>query len=507
MDSLGSHDPDRAEDPEFGGFVAPAAPRGRNRRQVALLAGALAVAVAAAGGAYALGVGSELTGGGTQPDDVLRSGAIALAKVDLNPSLGQKLAVWQLSQKFPAAFNAASKDAVLKDSVVAALLRDTPLSYASDVRPWLGDRAAIAAYPAAGKGAEPELAFALQYTDEAAMTAALQKLDRSRPITWVTRSHYVVIAERAAQAADLLAADDAHAMSGQRTYRSDIAALGGGQLALGWADLAGAGAAAVATIAHLAAGTAVDLVQSALAGQTLPTGGGRVAVGLHADADYLELVGRGSGGGPGAGPAHRPGTDLAGAMPADSVAAISLTDLVAADGRINHLLAAEPAFGSAVKGLDKRYGLNVAGLLEAIFGQETAVALGPAHGKTPDVTLRTTGGDAGRAGSILGLITTMVGDKFAKLRPTADGFVIGTDPTELKAAAGAGHPLADTADFRAAVPDAAGAGLVAYANIAGLVKEGVISPTDAKGLEHVQAVGLTSSGGDNPAFRMRVTVN
>src|SRR5206468_6877594 len=127
----------------------------------------------AAGGAYALSFGEKLTGGGTQPDDVLRSGAIALAKVDLNPSLGQKLAVWQLSRKFPAVFNDSGKDTVLKDSVVAGLLRDTSLSYATDVKPWLGDRAAIAAYPAPSKGAQPELAFALQYTDEAAMTAAL----------------------------------------------------------------------------------------------------------------------------------------------------------------------------------------------------------------------------------------------------------------------------------------------------------------------------------------------
>jgi hypothetical protein len=503
MDSVGSHAPDRAKDPDLGGFVAP---RGRNRRQVALLGGVLAVALAAAGGAYALSLGDKLTGGGTQPDDVLRSGAIALAKVDLNPSLGEKLAVWRLSQKFPEAFNDSSKDAVLKDSVVAGLLRDTPLSYATDVKPWLGDRAAIAAYPAPSKGAQPELAFALQYTDEAAMTAALTKLDKSRHITWATRDNYVVVAEAPEQATDLLAADTAHAMSAQQNYRSDTAALGGGQLALGWADLAGAGAAAVATVAHAATGSGAGLVQSALAGQALP-GNGRVAVGLHADSSYLELVGRTFGAKSSAGPAHSTGKDLAGAMPADSVAAISLTDLGAASNQINSLLGAEPAVGSAVKGLNKRYGLNVTGLLGAVFGKETAVALGPMHGKTPDLTLRTAGGNAKQVTSILGLLTTMVGDKFAKLQVTADGFVIGSNPTEVRAAAGNGHPLADTADFKAAVPDAAGAGLVAYANVAGLVSQGVISPADSKGLEHLQAVGLTSSGGDNPTFRLRLTVN
>jgi hypothetical protein len=503
MDSLGSHGPDRAEHPDLGGFVAP---HGRNRRQVALLGGVLAVALAAAGGAYALSVGDKLTGGGTQPDDVLRSGAIALAKVDLNPSLGQKLAVWQLSRKFPAVFNDSSKDTVLKDSVVAGLLRDTPLSYASDVKPWLGDRAAIAAYPAAGKGAQPELAFALQYTDEPAMTAALTKLDKSRQITWATRDNYVVVAEQPEQAKDLLAADTAHAMSAQQNYRTDTAALGGDQLALGWADLAGVGSAAVATIAHAATGKGLALLQSALAAQSVG-GSGRVAVGLHADSSYVEVVGRSFGAKSPAGLAHSPGKDLAGAMPADSVAAVSVTDLGAASSQINSLLGAEPAAGSAVKGLNKRYGLDVTGLLGAVFGKETAVALGPMHGTTPDLTLRTVGGNAGQVTSILGLLTTMVGDKFAKLQATADGFVIGNNPAEVKAASGTGRPLAGTGDFKAAVPDADAASLVAYANIAGLIMQGVISPADAKDLQHVQAIGLTSSGGDNPRFRLRLTVN
>ena len=505
MDPDTQHVPDRGEDPDLAGFVAPLPPRGRNRWQVALLGGALTVAVLAAGGAYAF-THSALSGGGTQPDDVLRSGAIALAKVDLNPSLGQKLAVWQLSQKFPEAFNAGSKDTVLKDSVVAALLRDTPLSYDNDVKPWLGDRAAVAVYPAPTKSDAPELAFALQYTDATAMTTGLQKLDKSRHISWVSRNGYVVVADQPEQAADLVAADSAHAMSAQDNYRSDTAALGGGQLALGWADLTGLNSAALQSIAHAATGHGADLLRTALAGQSGPSSG-RVAVGLHADSSYLELVGRTFGAKSTAGLAHSTGHDLAGAMPADSLAAISVTDIGAASSRINDLLGAQPAVGSAVKGLNKRYGLSITGLLAAIFGKETAVALGPMHGGNPDVTLRTSGGNASKVTSILGLLTAMVGDKFAGLKPTADGFVIGNNPSEVKAAGGTGHPLADTAAFKAAVPDADRAGLVAYANIARLVDQGVIPPADTNGLEHVQSVGLTSSGGDNPQFRLRLTVN
>jgi hypothetical protein len=295
-------------------------------------------------------------------------------------------------------------------------------------------------------------------------------------------------------------------MSAQDNYRSDTAALGGGQLALGWADLTGLDSAALQSIAHAATGNGADLLRTALAGQSGP-GSGRVAVGVHADSSYLELVGRTFGTKNTAGLAHSAGHDLAGAMPADSLAAISVTDIGAASNRISALLGTEPAVNSAVKGLNKRYGLNIAGLLGAVFGKETAVALGPMHSGNPEVTLRTAGGNASKVTSILGLLTSMVGDKFAKLRPTADGFVIGNNPSEVKAASGSGRPLGNTAAFKAAVPDADAAGLVAYANIAGLIEQGVISPANANGLEHVQSVGLTSSGGDNPQFRLRLTVD
>jgi hypothetical protein len=295
-------------------------------------------------------------------------------------------------------------------------------------------------------------------------------------------------------------------MSAQGNYRSDTAALGGDQLALGWADLAGLDSAALQSLAHAATGNGASPLRTALAGQRGPNSG-RVAVGLHADSSYLELIGRTFGAKNTAGIAHSAGHDLAGAMPADSLAAVSVTDIGAASSRINDLLGDQPAVGSAVKGLNKRYGLNITGLLGAIFGKETAVALGPMHSGNPEVTLRTSGGNASKVTSMLGLLTAMIGDKFAGLKPTADGFVIGNNPAEVKAASGTGRPLAGTADFKAAVPDADDAGLVAYANIAKLIDAGVIPPADTKGLEHVQSLGLTSSGGDNPQFRLRLTVN
>lgn len=67
---------------------------------------------------------------------------------------------------------------MLKDTVLAALLDETDISHEKDIRPWLGQRAGAAAYPPSAKGAA-WIAAALQFTDEAAMTAAMTRLAKS----------------------------------------------------------------------------------------------------------------------------------------------------------------------------------------------------------------------------------------------------------------------------------------------------------------------------------------
>ena len=74
---------------------------------------AVAVAVVAAVTLGGTAVVSALGGGGAQPEDVLPANAIAFAKLDLNPSAGQKLAVFQLASKFPKS-KVTSKDTSVK---------------------------------------------------------------------------------------------------------------------------------------------------------------------------------------------------------------------------------------------------------------------------------------------------------------------------------------------------------------------------------------------------------
>jgi hypothetical protein len=133
-----------------------------------------AVGAMVAGG---LTVSSFLSGGGTQPEDVLPANALGFVKVDLNPSAGQKLNALRLMRKFPEIKDHGDD---LKATLVESLLEDADLglTYKADIEPWLGDRAAIAFVPSDTNDEGVAPLIALEFTDEAAMVAALDKAEK-----------------------------------------------------------------------------------------------------------------------------------------------------------------------------------------------------------------------------------------------------------------------------------------------------------------------------------------
>lgn len=145
-----------------------------------IVAGVAVVALAGAGGAYAMGAFDGLTGGGKQPADVLPSSAIAYMRIDLNPSAAQKVGAFRLLDKLPdakAAFTAEDpKKAVFewmkKDN---ADLKD--IDYTNDIEPWLGDRIGGGLLPASGSGSEPVPIVAVEVKDEAKAEEGLKKLE------------------------------------------------------------------------------------------------------------------------------------------------------------------------------------------------------------------------------------------------------------------------------------------------------------------------------------------
>ena len=75
------------------------APKKRRGKLIPLIAALAVLLVAGAGGAFAY---SRLAGGGDQPATVLPSTAVAYARIDLDPSAGQKVNAIRFLMKFPS---------------------------------------------------------------------------------------------------------------------------------------------------------------------------------------------------------------------------------------------------------------------------------------------------------------------------------------------------------------------------------------------------------------------
>ncbi|MEP6762074.1 MAG: hypothetical protein ABJA93_12025, partial [Sporichthyaceae bacterium] len=90
-----------------------------------------------------------LSGGGSQPEDALPGGAIAFAKVDLDPAAGQKINAIRFLRKFPALKDKVGLNADLRKSLFTGMADSAgwgDLSFEKDVAPWLGQRIGVAAY-------------------------------------------------------------------------------------------------------------------------------------------------------------------------------------------------------------------------------------------------------------------------------------------------------------------------------------------------------------------------
>ncbi len=465
---------------------------------------ALAVAAVTIGGATAF---SFLSGGGTQPEEILPANAVAFVKIDLDPSAGQKVNVYRLSKKFER-IDVTDKDSV-KDALLKSMVEDAGtdgLDYEKDFKDWVGDRAAFAALPAPGTedGITPLLA--VQFTDEAKMRAGLARVEEAMdsftpdpgpedradstaldpaPATepddlfaYAVREDYVLISDdqgevdAAAHATDVLA--DAE------TFRTDAGSVGDDQVMLAWADL----------------GALYDIVPEAdkeafadTMGGAVPAG--RFVVGVHAESDYLEAVGRTRDleveGLDEAAFLAAPGTGLASSFPADTTAAFSATNLDQVFSQV------WSSYGTAfdLDQLAEDAGLDMPDDLRAVLGTETAV--GGRFRVAPesfDAYVTAVTADPARAVEVI----EMLDDGFNSSETDDDSYTVATSDEAL-AALGESPTLAEDETFRKVVADPDGAGSILFVDIATLVDQ-FISPDDEQypDAQPFDALGFSSSG-------------
>ncbi len=479
----------------LGSPYPPPRRRGRAGLTAGLVGlGVMAVAVTAVAAATFLG------GGGAQPEDVLPGNALAMVKLDLDPSAEQKLAVYRLAKRFPSVADRVRDEDRVKDQLLSALFEGVPdLDYDRDVAPWVGDRVGAALVP----GDEPQPLAAVAFDDRSAAEAGMDTLRSAQQdlfYAFSDRADYVLIGtsqetvDSAARGEQVLADSD--------TWQKGQDALDEDQIVTAWADLAALWAAMPAKSREEAAqayGVESDFALD-----------GVVAAGLRAADDHLELVGKALdvesplqleppiGGGSGRGLVQR--------LPQDTVAALSVTNLGAGlVAMFDTAYGKDDPMGIVASAQD--LGFSLPEDLGALLGDETVAALlGEDEGA---VASRTDDPDAAYdvASRLAGLLDP-AGDPSDVLRRLDEGIALGTSPEAVEAISGADGGLGDTDAFRAAVPGAEGAGTVAYVDIARVLElygeELGERRDDAAAL---RAFGMTSSGdARNSTFRLRLTV-
>ena len=483
--------------------IGEPAPTGRGRT-VALVGGILAIVVLGAGGAWAW---QQVGGGGAQPESVLPSTTIAFAKVDLDPSGGQKLDAIRFARTFPKAKDEVREDSDLREVIVKGLQQRNNLEgvdYAKDVEPWLGKRLGFGLVPGKEADSKPVPVVALAVTDQGKARTSLPRLAASLEAECQVLEDYAVCTEKGnGQLGSVVAAARKSALSDNATFTKDMGDLGEDGIAAAWFD-GGRLAKALG-----------DVQGSVLMGMHAPTtaAAGHGAYALRFDGPNLELAGHVNGLSTKLASGSAGSTGLP-ELPKGTLAAVGVANAgeqlrTAWPGIEQSLksLAGEQEFTDGLAMAQDALGIALPEDLFKALGTQLAISfggMGEGHGD-PQVAIVTDGdhsvlqklADVG-GGQTLGAPLTLKQAGNRTVLALSDGYAD-------TVASGSG--LGGSDSFRAAVPDAGTARFAAYADIAGLLAEfkDEVPAEQAKDLAPLAAAGVTVTGsGDHAEFRMRL---
>jgi hypothetical protein len=502
-DVLATHEPDSEPNRARWGVVA--------------LAGALVLALVA-GVSWAVG---SLSGGGAQPEDALPAGAMAFAKIDLDPPAGQKVDGFRFLRKFPTL-----RDRIPLDGDVRKVLFENfaeqagwqDIDFDADVDPWLGDRLGLAGYPPdeADETTSPAV-VALQVTDADKAEDGLRRLVAASqhgvrgaaPVGFVVEGDYALLAESqelaetyARKAAEKTLADD-------ERYAGDLAELGDGVAAV-WLD-------------NSAATESVGLWSSVGSGSGLGglgSAAGRTTMVARFDGpDVFELVGRATDVGPGGWATH-PVSGL-GDLPESTVLAAGLADgdqlaprlVDAARQAMSGQDGGGRAFDDMLAEAEAETGIAIPEDLAVLLGDNLVAAL---DRETDDdgslqVAVRVRTSDVDRADQVIRRLLADGPDLV--LRTDGDSYALGSSARHTDAVLASRGRLGELPVFRQALPELADADVAVWADPVG-VMEAIFagwggpdrSPETDPDLEPLAGIGVTASSRDDGegTFRVRI---
>ncbi|MGB5952526.1 MAG: DUF3352 domain-containing protein [Ornithinimicrobium sp.] len=206
-----------------------------------LVAIAAVAAVVIGGGAYA--VMAVMGGGGDRPDTAMPDNTAFYAEIDIDPSVGQKVAALQFFDGMDTAELEEMRDGRGREALFDLIAEepDSPLAgmdYETDVEPWLGDRVGVGAIAGATEQ-EWKAVFAIQVKDEAAAEGFVEDVmatEESEGADIFFRGDYMVLTEPQ-HAETVKMALDAGTLAEDETYASDMDSLGQKGVMSLWANL------------------------------------------------------------------------------------------------------------------------------------------------------------------------------------------------------------------------------------------------------------------------------
>lgn len=475
------------------GRGGPITPRSRtSRRPAALVAGLGVLGLGLVGGA-AFGAYWYLSDG-AQAAEAFPADSVGYVGVTLDPSGQQKLAALETLQEFPTIADELDLEGPLEDvdvkrRIVEAVLEEAPcdLDYDDDVAPWLGERFGAAAVPAGE--ALPSMVFAVEVTDPDAADAGVRALlscdgsDAESMAGWSVEGDWMLVAETPEIVAEVADAAAQGSLADDEDFRR-------------WTGEAGDEGVLTAYAAPEAPRVLADLGSEFFGGEltgaeeleeldeTLDDFEGMAAVLRFGDgALEIEAVGAAS--------------DQADALEAGAGELVTgLPD--------DTVLALAAGLG---EGWSQALDEEVASLpvdVEALLGDVAALAIGPDldpdallgaffSGDLSDVPVAAvTGGDLDEAEEAIAQAGPLAASLEA--RQAGDRILVGPSGPWLDAVE-AGGSLGESDLFTSVVPDADGAGMVAFLDlgvVADLVDQAAPGVEEDRDLAQLGAVGASA---------------
>ena len=492
-----------------------------------LLVGGVAALVLALVGGVTYGL-QTLSGGGTQPEDVLPAGAFAYAEIDLDPPAGQKVDGFRFLRQFPDLRDKLSGDDLRKTvfEAVAPQAGWSDVDYESDVEPWLGQRLGVGVYPPSALGgkpgqqrerAMPTFVLALQVTDAGKAESGLARL--AEPLGFVVDGEYALLAESQEIARRAQADGTDNPLAGSGTYAADTADLGDG-FASAWVDMAAAeGLAGMLNPLSLGA-------VGGLGGVDTVAGSGRAAYVARFDGpDAIEVAGRFTDADALAGVEQAKLRGM-GDLASSTVVAFGLAggdQLVKPmwENLRKQVEAAGGNFDNLVDEAEQTLPVDLPSDLETLLGSNLLAALdssGFDEGRF-EAGVRTTT-DPARGRALVDRLAATLAELEPDLRAEAtdDGYVVATGPAMAgRLTDSSGSRLGSSAAFRRALPDVDDARMAVWVDVKPLISSlsgmfggpaGPDEPVDPN-LEPIAGFGMTLStdGDSGGSFRMRLVTD